>query len=255
MGYARHIGRVGALAVTLGVGAAIANAPGIAYADKTGTSQNGDSSQKTTSSTPDTSSTTGQPTSPTDGAAADAGDLGSTTPDPKSQRRSVLRSVVVGAIRDIADIADGAVAAGNAAGATTRLGKQDSAGGDSANRQTSNISTTATRTRTRTITFDDAAENLQSTVNAVTQRVETTFQQLSTPGPNNTASTSLNTAAPRDICDGGNAAAATRPTPTHERRADHHGPSWRTAEASDIRRSDAAIAGADTDGDSAGGAR
>ena len=194
MGYARHIGRVGALAVTLGVGAAIANAPGIAYADTTGTSQNGDSSQKTTSSTPDTSSTTGQPTSPTDGAAADAGDLGSTTPDPKSQRRSVLRSVVVGAIRDIADIADGAVAAGNAAGATSRLGKQDSTGGDTANRQTSNISTTATRTRTRTITFDDAAENLQSTVNAVTQRVETTFQQLSTPGPNNTASTSLNTA-------------------------------------------------------------
>ena len=76
MGYARHIGRVGALAVTLGVGAAIANAPGIAYADKTGTSQNGDSSQKTTSSTPDTSSTTGQPTSPTDGAAADVGDPG-----------------------------------------------------------------------------------------------------------------------------------------------------------------------------------
>ena len=33
MGYARHIGRVGALAVTLGVGAAIANTPGIAYAD------------------------------------------------------------------------------------------------------------------------------------------------------------------------------------------------------------------------------
>ena len=28
MGYARHIGRVGALAVTLGVGAAIASTPG-----------------------------------------------------------------------------------------------------------------------------------------------------------------------------------------------------------------------------------
>ncbi len=33
MGYARHIGRVGALAVTLGVGVAIATTPGIAYAD------------------------------------------------------------------------------------------------------------------------------------------------------------------------------------------------------------------------------
>ena len=38
MGYARHIGRVGALAVTLGVGAAIANTPGIAYADSPGAS-------------------------------------------------------------------------------------------------------------------------------------------------------------------------------------------------------------------------
>ena len=36
MGYARHIGRVGALAVTLGVGVAIATTPGIAYADPSG---------------------------------------------------------------------------------------------------------------------------------------------------------------------------------------------------------------------------
>ena len=33
MGYANNIGRVGALAVTLGVGWAIASAPGVAYAD------------------------------------------------------------------------------------------------------------------------------------------------------------------------------------------------------------------------------
>ena len=36
MGYARHIGRVGALAVTLGVGVAMATTPGIAYADPIG---------------------------------------------------------------------------------------------------------------------------------------------------------------------------------------------------------------------------
>ena len=47
MGYARHIGRVGALAVTLGVGAAIANAPGVAYAETPGASPGGDPTQKT----------------------------------------------------------------------------------------------------------------------------------------------------------------------------------------------------------------
>ena len=49
MGYARHIGRVGALAVTLGVGMAIAT-PGIAYADTTG-SASGDTSSSSSTST------------------------------------------------------------------------------------------------------------------------------------------------------------------------------------------------------------
>lgn len=54
MGYARYIGRIGALAVTLGVGIAVANTPGIAYAE-----------------TPDSSTSTdtnSSPTSPTDGS-------------------------------------------------------------------------------------------------------------------------------------------------------------------------------------------
>lgn len=46
MGYANHIGRVGALAVTLGVGWAVASAPGVAYADTSGSS---DASQSSTS--------------------------------------------------------------------------------------------------------------------------------------------------------------------------------------------------------------
>ena len=33
MGHARHIGRVGALAVALGIGAAVANTPGVAWAE------------------------------------------------------------------------------------------------------------------------------------------------------------------------------------------------------------------------------
>ncbi len=38
MGYASYIGRIGALAVTLGVGVAVANTPGIAYAETPGSS-------------------------------------------------------------------------------------------------------------------------------------------------------------------------------------------------------------------------
>ncbi|GAB3226032.1 alkaline phosphatase family protein [Mycolicibacterium hippocampi] len=57
MGYARHIGRVGALAVTLGVGVALAS-PGVAYAEP---------STSSSSSTSDTSSTSAS--SSTDGAA------------------------------------------------------------------------------------------------------------------------------------------------------------------------------------------
>src|SRR5262249_33926606 len=51
-GYARHIGRVGALAVALGVGAAIAGVPGIAWADD---------SPPSGGSTSTTSSDTGAP--------------------------------------------------------------------------------------------------------------------------------------------------------------------------------------------------
>ncbi|MGV0875163.1 alkaline phosphatase family protein [Mycolicibacterium sp. XJ879] len=49
MGYANYIGRVGALAVTLGVGVAIANAPAVAFAD-TGGSSSGESSSSSESS-------------------------------------------------------------------------------------------------------------------------------------------------------------------------------------------------------------
>src|SRR6201999_1373410 len=50
MGYARHIGRVGALAVTLGVGAAMASTPGIAYADTTSDSASTSSATEKSSS-------------------------------------------------------------------------------------------------------------------------------------------------------------------------------------------------------------
>src|SRR6185312_3334237 len=143
MGYARHIGRVGALAVTLGVGAAIANAPGIANAETPGTSPGGDPTQKTTSSPTDTST---NQTSPRTGAADDADDTQPSAADRRSQRRSVVRAVV-GALRDIAD---GAVAAGgNSAGAISKPEKPGSPGDNSVERKTASTSPNTTRVRAR----------------------------------------------------------------------------------------------------------
>jgi hypothetical protein len=74
MGYARHIGRVGALAVTLGVGVAIATTPGIAYADPSVSSTStGDSSSSATSSSTGTSSA-GTSSAGADAASTDGSD-------------------------------------------------------------------------------------------------------------------------------------------------------------------------------------
>ena len=75
MGYARYIGRVGALAVTLGVGAAMASAPGVAYAEPSSSmSSTSDSSltSKSSSTTGKSSSTTGKASSGTASSGSDA---------------------------------------------------------------------------------------------------------------------------------------------------------------------------------------
>ena len=43
MGYATYIGRVGALAVALGIGVAVANTPGVAWAEPSDSSPSGSS--------------------------------------------------------------------------------------------------------------------------------------------------------------------------------------------------------------------
>ena len=67
MGYARHIGRVGALAVTLGVGVAIATTPGISYADTPGSSTSTAGSSSSTGTSTTGTSTTGSNGASTDG--------------------------------------------------------------------------------------------------------------------------------------------------------------------------------------------
>ncbi|QZT54554.1 alkaline phosphatase family protein [Mycolicibacterium austroafricanum] len=68
MGYSNHIGRVGALAVTLGVGWAVASAPGVAHAEPSAPSASSESSSTTTASNEESSAKVG--TTADDGAAA-----------------------------------------------------------------------------------------------------------------------------------------------------------------------------------------
>ncbi|UJL27680.1 alkaline phosphatase family protein [Mycolicibacterium vanbaalenii] len=68
MGYSNHIGRVGALAVTLGVGWAVASASGVAHAEPSAPSASSESSSTTAASNEESSAKVG--TSADDGAAA-----------------------------------------------------------------------------------------------------------------------------------------------------------------------------------------
>jgi YVTN family beta-propeller protein len=85
MGYARYVGRVGALAVALGVGAAVASTPGVAWAEPdAGSTSSTDSSASTsggTSGSPSTGSagSSGDTTSDTGDGAEDAVEAGDST--------------------------------------------------------------------------------------------------------------------------------------------------------------------------------
>lgn len=185
MGCARHIGRVGALAVSLGIGAAIANSPGIAYAETPGTSPSGDNQAKTES--PSTGNSTGATTGGQGAAAADADDADSSASDRKAQRRSVLRSAVKSILHAAGDAAE-AIDNGNRAGA------QNLASGDSVDRKESNSSSSAqtTRTRAHATSLADTADDEQSTVTTFTQRVEKAVQKYV---PSGTAPTAHSAAA------------------------------------------------------------
>ncbi|MGV0853356.1 PQQ-dependent sugar dehydrogenase [Mycolicibacterium phlei] len=82
-GYAKYIGRVGALAVALGVTGAVATAPGIAWADdQSSTSTSTDSPATTSDDTTDRSGNTAEPTDPSPGTVDEVGDeVGDEEPD------------------------------------------------------------------------------------------------------------------------------------------------------------------------------
>lgn len=87
MGYAKHIGRVGALAVTLGVGVALAS-PGVAYADSTASSS-GESSSSSPAGPADTGSAApAAGGSPSGGTATAGGDAqAEDKPDDKDDKK------------------------------------------------------------------------------------------------------------------------------------------------------------------------
>lgn len=74
MGYARHIGRVGALAVTLGVGVALASSPGVAYAEPSTTSSTTDTPSQNTSPADDPAPGNAQEDTDPPDSAEDEGD-------------------------------------------------------------------------------------------------------------------------------------------------------------------------------------
>ncbi len=95
MGYARYVGRVGALAVTLGVGLAMANTPGIAYAQPSGSSSAATDSSSTGKSSPTTrKSSTGADKESSGSDTASKGSEGAAPPDsdPKSPAGSAESS-------------------------------------------------------------------------------------------------------------------------------------------------------------------
>ena len=112
MGYAANVGRVGALAVTLGVGWAVASAPGVAYADTSDSSSSGESSSVSSSaresakpgraSRSDSDGTADSSPSSGSSAASDSGD------DDAASRASKASPRAAGAARDDAEDAEDA---------------------------------------------------------------------------------------------------------------------------------------------------
>ena len=92
MEYARHIGRVGALAVALGVGAAVVFSPGIASAD---TPDGGPTGKDSTAAT-DTTSTDPSGTTPTGTATAPAVDPPKPSSDPGKPGTTTVTSTTTG---------------------------------------------------------------------------------------------------------------------------------------------------------------
>lgn len=84
MGYSRHIGRVGALAVALGVGLAI-TAPGVAFADSTDSTDSSSTSGDTASGAPNEPTSTGDTSSNTGPEAPEPADPVESTPEPPKE--------------------------------------------------------------------------------------------------------------------------------------------------------------------------
>ncbi len=200
MGYARHIGRVGALAVTLGVGVAIATAPGTAYADSSGTSPTGDSPSINRFSHTDRSSSKNESWSRKSSARKRAASSAGTDVD-SSDKKSTSRSAAGATGNDGA----GNTTAGDAGEAGVKEATsgeeappassdddtlsrhalpgqeeaetKDSVSGNSADRKASNR-----RSSAHTRLFADFSRAVDSAVTAATQLNGKTSEKLSTFG-------------------------------------------------------------------------
>ena len=197
MGYARHIGRVGALAVTLGVGAAIASTPGIAYAGPSNSSAAGESPSTAADQSTKKSPSTTTKSADKDAASAD-GDDDDSSPSGRPSLRSVLRS----AAESIRDLGAGNTPAsrdddtpGTGVPPAQEEDEKDLVSGNLAARKATNTNTSR---RAHTRSLADTIGDVASAVTTATQRGEKTFQKLNTSGPTDTATTYSVATAPVD---------------------------------------------------------
>lgn len=173
MGYARYIGRIGALAVTLGVGVALASSPGVAYAETSGSSSTSDSSSTSTSST--------SPSDRRDAASNDAAD------DTESSGSAADDDV---SADEDAAADENATGDEGAADEETTASEQD---GDSSDRNTSSRSVSdaagdeepseATETEESTEAEEDSAVEASTLVSVATNGASTALQPLVEPEP------------------------------------------------------------------------
>ena len=217
MGYAKHIGRVGALAVTLGVGVAMATTPGVALADPSGSSSTGDSSSTSASSSANTSSSTSKTSSTdkTEKGSADSDDADSSASDPTSASDSANESTTT------ADDTEGADEPAtepdeDTPSADTPPAKGDNETQDPATDEPVKHKTSKPAPSAHVNNVPDASDDVESTVAAATQLSEKKSPTQSIAGTDDssvTARTAVMTTAATTFADISAPAAAAVPQP------------------------------------------
>jgi bacillolysin len=195
VGFARYIGRVGALAVALGIGAAVATSPGVAVAapDTTGSTETSSASESTDTQQDSTPSKTATVTATTPTSGSSGSDTESTPATSTSDPRDGTVQASGGA-NTIVATSDSTISKADAetdAKASADTAKTANWASDSG------TSTDSAATQTTRPTSTLSADTVTSTLAAVTpaassaRTVSTTAQSTTEPAPRTVTTTAL----------------------------------------------------------------